>query len=101
MIYQTAYYQVNEQSVNKVKEAVKEFTQYVKKNEPGTIMYLAWQKKDDPTCFVHLFIFKDEAAQDIHSKSNAVKKFESVYAPELVSEGVNFTDYELVATNQP
>lgn len=100
MIYQTAYYQVNEQSIEKVKGAIKEFTQYVKENEPGTIMYLAWQKKDDPTSFVHFFIFKDETAQDIHSKSAAVKKFEAIYSPELVSKGVSFTDYKLVATNQ-
>ncbi len=101
MIYQAAYYQVNEQSVDKVKEAVKEFTQYIKENEPGTIMYLSCQKKDDPTRFVHFFIFKDETAQDIHSKSVAVKKFEAIYSPELVGKGVSFADYKLVATNQP
>ncbi len=101
MIHQTAYYQVNKSSVYKVKEAVKEFTQYVKENEPGTILYLAWQKKDDPTSFVHFFIFENKAAQDTHSRSAAVKKFESIYSSELVSEGVSFTDYDLVATNQP
>lgn len=100
MIYQTAHYQVHKESVEKVKKAIEEFTAYVKDNEPGTILYLAWQQKDDPTRFVHFFIFKDEAAQEIHSKSSNVKKFESVYSPELVSNGVSFTDYDLVATNQ-
>jgi hypothetical protein len=28
---------------------------YVAKNEPGSIMYTAWQRQDDPTSFVHLF----------------------------------------------
>ena len=41
------------QSVEKVKAAVREFTLYVKNNEPGTLLYLAWQKKDDPTSFMH------------------------------------------------
>ena len=100
MIYQTAYYKVKKQSVEKVKAAVREFTLYVKNNEPGTLLYLAWQKKDDPTSFMHFFIFADADAQDIHSKSEAVKKFESVYSPELVSSGIDFTDYELVATNK-
>lgn len=63
-------------------------------------MYVAWQKKDDPTCFIHLFIFEDEAAQTRHSESEAVKRFESIYSPELVGGDVVFTDYDLVATNQ-
>ena len=99
MIYQTANYQVNKQAIDKVKKAIKEFTLYVKKNEPGTILYLAWQKKDDIKTFMHFFIFENEKAQDIHSKSRAVKKFESIYSPELVEKKVSFTDYELIATN--
>ena len=99
MIYQTAQYQVHRDSVDKVKQAIKEFTVYIKKNEPGTIMYLVWQKKEDPTSFIHFFLFEDEHAHDVHSTSSAVKKFESVYSPELVHSGVNFTDYEQVATN--
>jgi quinol monooxygenase YgiN len=99
-IYQTATYQVKMQAVGKVKEAIEEFVQYVRSNEPGTRMYVAWQKKDDPTCFIHLFIFEDEAAQTRHSESEAVKRFESIYSPELVGGDVIFTDYDLVATNQ-
>lgn len=63
--------------------------------------YAAWQQKDDPTRFVHFFIFADEAAHAIHGRSEAVKRFESVYAPELVGGPVVFTDYDLVATNGP
>jgi hypothetical protein len=60
-------------------------------------MYLAWQQKDDPTHFLHLFIFADAAAQKRHGESEAVKRFESVYEPELVGEEVIFTDYEMIA----
>jgi quinol monooxygenase YgiN len=63
-------------------------------------MYAAWQQKDDPTQFVHLFIFEDEAAHATHSRSDAVKRFEAAYRPELVGGDVVFTDYHLVATNQ-
>ena len=96
-IYQTGGYQVKSSAVDKVKQAIKEFVHYVQKNEPGTKMYLAWQQKSDPTRFLHLFIFEDAAAQTRHGQSEAVKRFESVYSPELVDGEVVFTDYELVS----
>jgi quinol monooxygenase YgiN len=96
-IYQTGAYQVKPSAVDKVKQAIKDFVSYVKANEPGTQMYLAWQQKDDPTRFLHLFIFEDAAAQTRHGQSDAVKRFESIYSPELVGGDVVFTDYELVS----
>lgn len=96
-VYETGSYQVNPQAVGKVKHAIKEFVRYVEANEPGTLMYLAWQQKDDPTRFMHFFIFEDAAAQLRHGESEAVKRFESVYSPELVGGEVVFTDYELIA----
>jgi quinol monooxygenase YgiN len=99
-IYQTATYQVKPQAVQKVKRAIEEFVQYVKTNEPGTRMYVAWQQQDDPTRFIHLFIFEDAVALTIHSESEAVKRFESIYSPELVAGPVLFTDFNQVATNQ-
>lgn len=96
-LYQTGGYRVKPSAMNKVKQAIKEFVDYVKANEPGTQMYLAWQQTDDPTHFLHLFIFEDEAAQVRHGQSDAVKRFEEVYSPELVGEEVEFTDYVMVA----
>ncbi len=99
-IYQTAHYRVRPSGVDKVKHAIETFVRYVKDREPGTRMYSAWQQKDDPTRFVHLFIFADEAAMASHSESEAVKQFESIYTPELAGGPVVFTDYTLVASNQ-
>jgi quinol monooxygenase YgiN len=99
-IYQTASYQVKPQAVEKVKRAIEEFVKYVKANEPGTQMYVAWQQKEDPTRFMHLFIFRDSDAQTVHSESEAVKRFEVIYSPELVGGDVVFTDFDQVATNQ-
>lgn len=98
-IYQTACYQVNERAIDDVRAAIAEFVAYVRANEPRTRLYAAWQQQDDPTTFVHLFIFEDEAAQTAHSESDAVARFESVYSPELVDGPVVFTDYVLVADN--
>ena len=96
-IYQTGGYRVQPSAVGKVKKAIQEFVAYVEANEPGTHMYLAWQQKDDPTHFLHLFIFEDAAAQARHSESEAVKCFESVYSPELVGAEVVFTDFEMIS----
>jgi len=100
-IYTTAEYQVKPGGIDKVKRAIEEFVPYVQAKEPGTRMYTAWQCDDDPTKFVHFFIFENEAAHVAHGNSEAVKKFEAAYGPELVSKGVKFTDYRLVASKGP
>jgi len=83
--------------VAKVPAAVKNFVAYVQANEPGTKMDLAWQQTDDPTHFLYLFIFEDQAAQVRHGQSEAVRRFEAIYSPELVGDEVEFTDFEMVA----
>ena len=99
-IYTIAKYQVRPSGVEKVKKAIREFVAYVRTNENGTRMYTAWQEEDDPTRFVHFFIFENKAAHKIHSQSDAVKRFEAAYRPELISGDVVFTDYKLIASNQ-
>jgi quinol monooxygenase YgiN len=99
-IYQTAHYQVQASAVDKVKAAIAEFVGYVAANEPGSTMYTAWQQADDPTRFVHLFEFADEAAHLAHGSSEAVRRFEAVYRPELTGGPVVFTDYVQLATNR-
>ena len=98
-IYQTAHYQVKQSAVDQVLAAIETFVAYVTEHEPGTRLYSAWQEQDDPTKFVHLFIFEDEAAHEAHGASDAVGRFEEVYRPELVAGPVVFTDYRLVASN--
>ncbi len=97
MLFQTGAYQVKRAALPQVKKAIEEFVQYVTEKEPGTLMYLAWQEKEDSTKFVHLFIFKDAASQELHGQSEAVKRFEAVYSPHLAAGDVVFTDYEMIA----
>jgi quinol monooxygenase YgiN len=96
-IFQTGAYQVKPSAVDKTKQAIEQFVRHVQENEPDTQMYLAWQHKDDPTRFIHLYIFADKAAQERHGKSEAVKLFEAVYSRELVGGDVVFTNYEMIA----
>lgn len=99
-ICQTAEYRVAADGVDRVKRAISAFVDYVRANEPGTRMYVAWQRQDDPARFLHLFIFEDEAGQTAHSESAAVAAFEATYRPYLVAGDVTFTDFDLVASNQ-
>src|ERR1700724_3283916 len=98
-IYQTAQYQVKPAAVDAVKATIETFILYVKDNEQGTKLYASWQQEDDPTRFVHLFIFESDEAHVTHGSSDAVKSFEAVYRPELVGAPVVFTNYLQVATN--
>ena len=98
-IYQTAHYEVDAAAVDDVVAAIKVFVAHVSANEPGTKVYAAWQQKDDPTKFVHLFEFADEAAHHAHGQSDAVRAFEAVYQPVLTAGAVRFTDYVVVASN--
>jgi quinol monooxygenase YgiN len=98
-IHTVARYRVRPSGVDKVRQAIADFVLHVRANEPGTRLYVAWQQQDDPTRFVHFFIFEDEAAHAAHASSAAVKRFET-YGPELVEGNVVFTDYELVAAKE-
>ena len=99
-IYQTAHYEIRAEGVDAVKAAIVEFVDYVTNKEPGTRLYTSWQQADDPTKFVHLFIFENADAHRAHGESEAVRRFESVYQPFLAAGPVRFTDYEQVASNQ-
>ena len=98
-IQQIAEYQVQPEAVDAVTAAIAAFVRYVATHEPGTTLYAAWQRADDPTRFSHLFIFEDEAAHQAHGRSDAVAQFESVYRPVLVGGPVVFTDFTEVAAN--
>ena len=97
-IYTIARYRVRRSGVDRVKRAIEDFLPYIRAHEPGTRLYAAWQQQDDPTQFVHLFIFEDETAHEAHANSDAVKTFEAAYGPELDGGPVVFTDYVNVAS---
>ena len=62
---------------------------YVRDNEPGTKLYLSLQDVEEPKRFLHVTIFEDQAAQNIHTNSKAVDRFTGTLYPETV-DGVVF-----------
>ena len=97
-IRQLARYQVRAEALEKVLAAIHEFVAYVRAKEPGTLRYEVWQEKEDPTRFVHIFHFRDAAADNAHSLSAEVKRFASILYPECLAP-VEFLDYSRIASN--
>jgi quinol monooxygenase YgiN len=97
-IRQVARYQVRPEALDRCLAAIREFVAYIHANEPGTLRYEVWQERDEPTRFVHNFIFRDDAAQQIHSESPGVEKFIAVLYPVCLAP-VEFTEYHQVTSN--
>jgi quinol monooxygenase YgiN len=73
-IRRLARYHVRLESLDRCLAAIHEFVASVRLNEPGTLRYEAWQEREEPTRFVHIFTFRDAEAERIHSESAAVDK---------------------------
>ncbi len=97
-IRQFARYQVRPETLERCLAAIHEFVAYVRATERGTLRYEVWQEQEDPTRFVHIFVFRDAEADRMHSESAEVKKFASVLYPECLAP-VEFIDYQQVVSN--
>jgi len=95
-IHQTAYFVVRDDAMEVCEQAIREFVEYVRANEPDTLLYTSLREKEEPNHFLHYFIFRDETARDLHSNSEAVKRFTELLYPNLVAP-VEFMEYEVFA----
>ena len=97
-IIMTARYQVRPQSIDRCKQAVKNLVEHVKKNEKGTLYYIANQEKLNPYSFLHTMIFKDEVALTMHQSSEAAEKFVNVIYPAAI-DPLEFKEYNEISHN--
>jgi len=85
----TARLSVKPEALDRCRSVIEEFVAYVRANEPGTKLYLSLQDAEEPTRFLHVMIFQDEASENIHTNSEAVDRFTGTLYPETV-DGVTF-----------
>ena len=96
-IHMTAEYRVRPESVDVCLAAIRALVDDIARNEPHTRHYVVWQDERDPVHFMHHFVFEDEAAEQRHRASEAVRTFTSVLYPQTVN-GIHFTRYREVAS---
>ena len=96
-IYMTAKYQVHLDKVEQTKSSIRQLVEYVKAHEPFTTIYIAQQEILNPSKFMHILRFEDEAALKAHQSSPASASFVQNVYPEALKP-LDFMEYNLVAT---
>ena len=97
-IHELARYEVRPEALEPCLAAIHEFVAYVRANEAGALRYEVWQEAEQPTRFVHIFVWRDEEANRIHGESAAVKKFAGILYPNCLAP-VEFTTYKQIDAN--
>lgn len=98
-IYMTAKFEVKKEALEICMQTIREFVDYVRANEPDTILYTSMQEKENAARFLHYFIFRDEKARENHSNSKAVNRFTGLLYPNLVAP-VEFTEYVVLTSTK-
>ena len=99
-IYITAQYQVHPSQTKKVKASIRPLVEHVKSHEPLTTIYIAQQQILDPSKFMHILRFEDEAALKVHQNSPASAQFVKTVYPQTLKP-IEFMEYNLIATVNP
>ncbi len=95
-IAKTAAFAVRPESLPLCEEVIREFVDGVTSEEAGTRVYVSLRERRDPTRFVHVMVFEDEAAEAAHRDAERTRRFTAALYPHTL-EGVAFTDCSLVA----
>jgi quinol monooxygenase YgiN len=96
-IHMMALYRVKKEKLKDVQKAVAEFVETVKKNEPGTLFYEAYQGRGDLS-FLHVMTFEDEASEEHHRQTPHMKAFVKTLYPNCEEEP-GFVNLELIRSN--
>lgn len=91
-------YKVKKKKLAKVKDALSEYIEAVKKNEPGTTHYKVFQDGKDSTSFIHLMTFVDKNAKKLHEKTDHLKRLKKILVPISKGKAVYTTLIEMIPT---
>lgn len=78
-------YKIKKKKLAKAKDAISEYVNAVKKDEPRTTEYKVFQDKDDNTMFIRMMSFADKDAKKTHEKSVHLKQLKKTLIP--ISKG--------------
>jgi len=92
-------YKVKKKKLDRTKNALSEYIETVHKNEPGTLDYKVYQEKNDSVSFVHVMSFVDKNAENIHDKSEHMKKLKKILVPISKGKAVYITLKEIQLLN--
>lgn len=92
-----AIYRIKEDKVDEVKEAVSDFVDAVKRNEPATLFYEAYHGQGDVS-FFHIMTFEDDEAEEAHRTTPHMAVFVQKLYPHCEEEP-GFVELELVRSN--
>lgn len=99
-IYRMATFVVRPAMLSTCKKAIAAFVSYVRRNEPRTRIYVSLQDREEPTRFMHLMVFEDQAAERRHRISPGYKRFNDLISPYTV-DGIRFADCDPVGPGIP
>ncbi len=81
MISVMVRYRIKKEKIKDILKAIKKFVKNIEKRERGTLLYKVFRIEKKSNEFVHFMIFEDAKAEEIHKKSEYVKKFVSILYP--------------------
>ena len=97
MVHRLVKYKVKSGSVETTRSLVRKFVNCIKENEPNTLVYNSYQDQEDNSVFIHVMIFIDEEAEELHRMTDYVKKFSEELYPECEIKP-EFTNLNLVSS---
>lgn len=100
-IFRIARYTIRPEAIEACKAVVQATIDYTKAHEPGTLMYMVLQEAEDPTSFVHISAYANDAALRQHVTAEPMTtNFREVLNPAMVVPPT-FTHYELMDAKLP
>ncbi|MEK6152812.1 antibiotic biosynthesis monooxygenase [Flavobacteriaceae bacterium 3-367] len=72
---------IKPEALGAVGPIIGKFISAIKKNEPKTLLYQSLQQADEPTKFIHVMTFSDDASETYHKKSKHCAEFVAALYP--------------------
>jgi quinol monooxygenase YgiN len=84
-VHRSARFAVRDGELETALSAIRMFLEHTR-TESGTLRYESYRSADRPNRFLHVMAFADEAAEEAHGPSDAVRAFTSALYPVCVAE---------------